>query len=164
MKMKEPYLMSTNPLKGFNPSMDVVGGVLEWDNKILLVYRHKDKPCGETWGIPSGKLEKNEPPILGLIREINEEVGILLNENSIHSIENFYIRRDNIEFIYRMYRSQLEAFPKIILSLEENTMCRWVTIDEALEMNLIIGGIEVLSYYKKTRYTLRESNQPMYNL
>ena len=148
MQTSPPYSISLKPLKNFKPVNDVVGCVLEYKDKILLVYRNKNKSDGEKWGIPSGKLEKNELPIDGLIREIHEETKILLNKNSVFLIENFYVQRKEMHFIYRMYRSTLTSAPVINLSLDENTLFKWVTVEEALQMDLIQCGIEVISYYK----------------
>ena len=149
MKTPKPYSVSLIPAEDFKPQIDVVGCILECGAKILLVYRHKDKPYGETWGLPSGKLEKNENPIDGLIREIDEETGIILNKNTLLHVETFFIKRVDTHLTYRLYRSALDSLPIINLSLDENTLYKWATIEEALAMDLITGAIEVLSFYKE---------------
>ncbi|VAW28879.1 Bis(5'-nucleosyl)-tetraphosphatase (Asymmetrical) [hydrothermal vent metagenome] len=50
--------------------MNAAGGVVQKDNKDLLIYR-----LGK-WDFPKGKLEKGEPFKLAAIREVEEETGV----------------------------------------------------------------------------------------
>jgi 8-oxo-dGTP diphosphatase len=55
----------------------VVGGVVLKDNKALILKRHEnEKILPGMWELPSGKLEFNEKPHEGIIREVKEETGI----------------------------------------------------------------------------------------
>lgn len=47
------------------------------DGTVLLAQRPKHKLSGGFWEFPGGKIEPNETPVQALIREVNEEVGIL---------------------------------------------------------------------------------------
>ena len=47
------------------------------DGTVLLAQRPKHKLSGGCWEFPGGKVEPNETPVQALIREVNEEVGIL---------------------------------------------------------------------------------------
>lgn len=47
------------------------------DGTVLLAQRPKHKLSGGFWEFPGGKVEPNETPVQALIREVNEEVGIL---------------------------------------------------------------------------------------
>jgi 8-oxo-dGTP pyrophosphatase MutT (NUDIX family) len=50
--------------------IEAAGGIVECENNFLAILRN------EKWDLPKGKLEKNEDPILGAIREIEEECGV----------------------------------------------------------------------------------------
>lgn len=50
--------------------IEAAGGLIRQDNRYLFIYR-----LG-TWDLPKGKLEKNESPAGGAIRECEEECGI----------------------------------------------------------------------------------------
>lgn len=50
------------------------GGVIIFDNKILLIKRER------TWVFPKGKVKENETLVETAKREIFEEVGIKVNE------------------------------------------------------------------------------------
>ncbi len=49
------------------------------NEKILLVKRKKD-PYKNSWAIPGGFLEKEEPLEVGALRELKEETGLELKE------------------------------------------------------------------------------------
>jgi 8-oxo-dGTP diphosphatase len=44
----------------------------------LLLLRHPQKPQGNTWGAPGGKIETGENPKEAVIREIREEIAVCL--------------------------------------------------------------------------------------
>ena len=52
----------------------IVGGIIEKDNKILMVKEAKKK-CYGKWNVPAGHLEDGETIFEGAIREIFEETG-----------------------------------------------------------------------------------------
>ena len=74
MSMK--YSVFIEPPEGFHPIVEAAGCYCEWSDKMLFLKRHPLKSQGNTWGIPRGKLEKNENPRMAVIREIREEVGL----------------------------------------------------------------------------------------
>ncbi len=51
--------------------IEASGGIVQRGNKYLFIKRNG------SWDIPKGKLEKNEDPALGAVREIEEECGII---------------------------------------------------------------------------------------
>jgi 8-oxo-dGTP diphosphatase len=55
---------------------NVVAAVIWDDEKILVCQRRKWDTFGLLWEFPGGKLEPNETPIEGLIRELREELGV----------------------------------------------------------------------------------------
>jgi ADP-ribose pyrophosphatase YjhB (NUDIX family) len=50
--------------------IEAAGGIVTFDDSFLAIYRN------EKWDLPKGKLEKNEDPVLGAKREIEEECGV----------------------------------------------------------------------------------------
>jgi 8-oxo-dGTP pyrophosphatase MutT (NUDIX family) len=61
-------------IEAFNSRFKIIeaagGVVLNKDGNVLLIYRY------DRWDLPKGKLEKNESPELGGIREVQEECGV----------------------------------------------------------------------------------------
>jgi 8-oxo-dGTP diphosphatase len=54
----------------------VVAGLLVDGERLCLARRHLHKHQGGKWEFPGGKLEPNEAPYAGLVRELHEELGI----------------------------------------------------------------------------------------
>lgn len=54
----------------------VAVALVDVDNRILLAQRPEGKNLAGMWEFPGGKLEPGERPELGLIRELEEELGI----------------------------------------------------------------------------------------
>ncbi|MEP2024635.1 MAG: NUDIX domain-containing protein [Reichenbachiella sp.] len=67
--------------------IEASGGVVEKDNKILMILRN------DLWDIPKGKLEKGEKRAEGGLREVEEETGVKVQlEEKICSTWHTYIR------------------------------------------------------------------------
>ncbi len=78
----------------------VVGGIIEKDNKYLLIQEAKESVRGK-WNIPAGKLEQNEYIIDGAKRKIKEETGCNVLLTGILQIGNKFINDDTmISFIF----------------------------------------------------------------
>ena len=82
----------------------IVGGIIEKDNKFLLV-QEKEEESFEKWAIPAGKLEVNESIIDGALREIKEESGCDVKATGIVYIGNKVIK-DNI-FLVIIFSTKL---------------------------------------------------------
>lgn len=61
----------------------VAVALVDADGRILIAQRPKDKALGGLWEFPGGKLEPGERPEPALIRELEEELGILVKEECL---------------------------------------------------------------------------------
>ena len=73
-------------------------------NTVLLV-RHVGSQA--TWELPGGRLEKAEDPVLGLAREIKEELGVVIAAGEVVSVEQFVMKRTGEAHLAIVYRSTL---------------------------------------------------------
>ncbi|KKL57912.1 hypothetical protein LCGC14_2230710, partial [marine sediment metagenome] len=75
------YLSYWNPSDEKNTILPkiVVTCFIQQKDKILILQRARKDLQYKLWGIPGGKLDKYEPPIQGLIREIKEEIDITIS-------------------------------------------------------------------------------------
>ena len=121
----------------FNEKMEVVSCFLEHEGKIILLHRQDHKPQGDTWGVPAGKIEKNESAIQAIIREVGEETGILLKESELLHFRKVFVRYAEFDFIYHIFSSKLKEKPKVKISKEAFKGFEWVRPEKALEMNVI---------------------------
>ena len=64
--------------------IDVVAvALIDPGGRILLQQRRADRQHGGLWEFPGGKVEPRETAVAGLIREIDEELGLLLEEDEL---------------------------------------------------------------------------------
>lgn len=118
------------------PIVTVGATIFNQDNKMLLVKTHK---WNHKYGLPGGKIEVGEESKNALVREIKEETNI-----DIFNVE-FVLAQDVIfseefhkpkHFIFLNYRCQTQNKPDEVVLNEEAQNYVWVSITEALAMDL----------------------------
>jgi len=143
------YSIFTVPPKDFAVALVVAGCYCEYQDTLLFLKRHSSHPQGGTWGIPSGKQEKGESPRQTVAREVHEEVGISISDDAhLQELGTLYVRLPHVDYIYHMFRKRFTTLPELILS-EEHVEAQWLTLQQALQLQLITGGKEALEYYRK---------------
>ena len=118
------------------------GIILSKDGKIALVYSTRDR----YYKFPGGGIQEDENPMDALIREVLEEVGLVVIKDSIQEFgsvlrlqksdvkENTVFEQENLYYIcdveLRMEKQSLDAY-----EAEAGFELRYVTIDEAIAVN-----------------------------
>jgi 8-oxo-dGTP diphosphatase len=76
----------------------VACALLDTDNRVLIAQRPEGKQLAGLWEFPGGKLEPGERPEAALIRELQEELGIVTQETCLapltfasHAYESFHL-------------------------------------------------------------------------
>ncbi len=76
----------------------VACALIDADNRVLIAQRPEGKTLAGLWEFPGGKLEPGERPEPALIRELNEELGIAVQESCLapltfasHGYETFHL-------------------------------------------------------------------------
>lgn len=135
--------------EGFIPRVEVAGCYIEMDNKLLfLKYASTGTESGK-WGVPAGKIEKNETPLDAARRELFEETGISLGSQSqIHYVSSLYIRKPDIDYTFHLFKVHLDQMPDVQLS-DEHQSYRWATSKDIEELHLVDGAKEALEFYKR---------------
>jgi 8-oxo-dGTP diphosphatase len=72
--------------------------LIDADGRVLLAQRPEGKPMAGLWEFPGGKIEAGETPEQSLIRELAEELGIVVKEACLapltfasHSYPDFHL-------------------------------------------------------------------------
>jgi len=72
--------------------------LIDRDNRVLIARRPPGKPMAGLWEFPGGKVEQGERPEDTVIREMHEELGIIIKEACLapfvfasHSYPDFHL-------------------------------------------------------------------------
>lgn len=101
----------------------VACALVDADGRVLLAQRPEGKKLAGLWEFPGGKVEPGETPEAALIRELQEELGVITREACLapltfasHSYESFHLLMPL--FVCRRY----EGTPKG----QEGQALKWV--------------------------------------
>ena len=61
----------------------VAAALVDADGRVLIAQRPQGKSMAGLWEFPGGKLEAGERPEAALIRELNEELGIVVSADCL---------------------------------------------------------------------------------
>lgn len=117
-------------------------------NRSLLVTRSKGK---ETFFSPGGKLQEGETPIVAVMRELNEELSITVEERDLEPFGSFYAPAadDDTRLLHMEVFRVLRWAGEIRPSSEIEEIC-WVTshVPEGLRLGSIFAH-EVIPRLKR---------------
>jgi 8-oxo-dGTP pyrophosphatase MutT (NUDIX family) len=107
--------------------MRVVGCLLEYQDNFVILLRKPHKPQGNTWGLPSGKIENAEIDEDAAIRELEEETG--------YKAKPYQFERDGtMDNHYSLFRVRLESPHSIRLEEGAHAAYKWVTAEQCYQM------------------------------
>jgi 8-oxo-dGTP diphosphatase len=125
--------------------IDVTCAIIISNNKILCVQRSAIMSMPSKWEFPGGKLEEGESEEECLLREIREELGLVvqitsrLRENIHEYHENLRIRL--IPFICKITSGEL--------SLKEHSQSKWLEKPDLLVLDWAEADLPVVIEYMK---------------
>lgn len=123
--------------------MRVVGCFFEFKDKFVLLYRHSHKPDGDSWGLPSGKVELDEKDDDAMVRELYEETGYKAEHSELEKLseDEFTSPTSGKTFTFVTYRIKLEDPHQIVLEDSAHAEYKWVSAEEAYAMPDLIYGL-----------------------
>jgi 8-oxo-dGTP diphosphatase len=90
--------MTTPSAPGLRLTLVVAVALIDADNRVLIAQRPEGKQLAGLWEFPGGKVEPGERPEGTLIRELHEELGIVVKEACLapltfasHAYESFHL-------------------------------------------------------------------------
>jgi 8-oxo-dGTP pyrophosphatase MutT (NUDIX family) len=134
------FLSSWDPLDATStaPPIQVVTCFLQKEDKFLVLQRARKDLQHRLWGIPGGKLDAGEDPLVGLCREIEEEISVRLSPKSFQLLATTRSQTPS-DGEYGLYLFYALAPTDMIVKInyEEHYAFRWVTLDQFRELDLL---------------------------
>jgi 8-oxo-dGTP diphosphatase len=133
----------------FSPQAHIAACYLEFEGKILLLQQAPNKLEPGRWGIPAGKIEKNETPKDAALRELFEETGISVHQSSnVHYLKPLYMRKPTIDYVFHLFKIHLDHVPDVRISVEHQNY-KWASPQDLKTMSLMVGAKEALQSLKE---------------
>ena len=136
------------PPNDFNINLVTAGCFCEVENCFLILKRSSSKPQGQTWNVPGGKLEAGETPRIAVIREVWEEAGIDIDSKDLCEIGTLYMRLPKVDYVFHVFHIRFLQIPSVDLNLNEHDVAKWVTVQQALKLPMILGGVEAIQVFE----------------
>lgn len=125
----------------------VVAGLIEDDHGRLLACRRPEgKHLAGKWEFPGGKIEGSESPSEALVRELEEELGVVVGTGRTLAPVVHDYGRGPIELIPLCCRI-LKGDPKPI----EHSEIRWCDADELAALDLAAADLPILAEWAGDR-------------
>ncbi len=105
--------------------VNVAIGLLRKDGKVLVARRHADGHQGGLWEFPGGKLHLNESPEVGLIREIQEEVGVTVKIDDFYMLSRY--SDDSHDVTLNVFLCSIKS--GVVKSMEGQAI-DWMTLEQ----------------------------------
>jgi 8-oxo-dGTP diphosphatase len=117
--------------------------LVDADGRVLIAQRPAGKPMAGLWEFPGGKVEDGETPEQSLIRELNEELGIVVNEACLapltfasHAYPDFHLLMPL--YVCRRWEGQVTA--------TEGQKLAWVKPNRLREYEMPPADVPLISH------------------
>ena len=121
------------------PVIPVSSGLIIQNNKVLIGLRSKSDNGGGLWEFPGGKIEIDESSENAVIRELNEELNIVVHKPK--KIMQYLHRFKNL--IYDISFFEVVSFKGSIKKIVHDEL-EWVGLDSIKNYNFISGDLLII--------------------
>lgn len=119
--------------------INVVAAIILKENLYLITKRNRNKHLGLKWEFPGGKVEQNESFQEALIREILEELNMIINIKSKVAEKDYKDNKINVKIHY-----YLCSIRQGNLKLSEHESHAWVKKNNLYQYDFVIGDKKIL--------------------
>lgn len=125
--------------------LEIAAGVIFQNDKVLIGQRKFEDKFGGKWEFPGGKLERSELPEDCIVRELKEELDIV-----VKNFEHFFSYVHEYALIRLVVHSFLIKDYIGDISLNEHEIVKWVDLKELEDYDFLEADREIINMlYKK---------------
>ena len=121
------------------PVIPVSSGLIIQNNKVLIGLRSKSDNGGGLWEFPGGKIEIDESSEEAVIRELNEELDIVVHKPK--KVMQYLHRFKNL--IYDIHFFEVISFKGSIKNKVHDEL-KWTDLDSINNYNFISGDLLII--------------------
>jgi 8-oxo-dGTP diphosphatase len=119
----------------------VACALIDADKRILMAQRPQGKALAGLWEFPGGKIESGERPEQALIRELYEELGVVVEEPCLapltfasHAYADFHLLMPL--YVCRRWQGVAQG--------RENQQLKWVAVQELAKLPMPAADVPLL--------------------
>lgn len=129
----------------------VVTCFLQRKDRVLLLQRARKDGQYQLWGIPGGKREEEETLLSALRRELQEELGVSLEEKEFTYLGSALSKTstDGVYGLHLYHAFFPNDFSDPIINSEEHLAYQWVTLEEFQQIQLLHAQREAFLFVEK---------------
>lgn len=118
--------------------------VLKHEDRILVV---KGWLGDGKWSLPGGGLHRGEDPIIGVIRELREETGIILKQDQFRPGDKAVLKRGVVKFHYYRFFVQIPQRPPVRPQKWEIQEIAWLPVSSLDNSNADQSLLDTVSAF-----------------
>jgi len=116
-----------------------VGVLFNEEGQVLIGQRTVKDNYYQKWEFPGGKLETGETPQQALVREFDEEIGILINQSEdLMLLEHDYPDRE-----VRLHVQVIKGYSGEISAMEGQAL-KWIDLTELSNIDFLSGNASIV--------------------
>jgi 8-oxo-dGTP diphosphatase len=113
--------------------------ILDEQSRVFITQRHSDDAMGGKWEFPGGKIEPGETLEACLQRELQEELGILVEVHELFTVSRHTYPALSIElFAYRVS----VLFGQMTLHAHQD--CQWVALTDLHSFDFLAADLPIV--------------------
>lgn len=119
--------------------------LIDVDGRILVAQRPEGKAMAGLWEFPGGKIDPGETPEAGLIRELQEELGVDTEQSCLapltfasHSYPDFHLLMPL--YVCRVWQGTPHA--------KEGQALRWVSVKDLADLPMPAADVPLVAHLR----------------
>ena len=107
-------------------AFSAAGCFVFFENNLLIIQRQIGKSYAKHWAIPTGKLEEGETPVDCIVRELREELGLIVNPGDVSFVSENHVDPGSGAFAFYSFALDLPERPHLTVKPDEVRSVEWV--------------------------------------